>query len=45
MADWGHLNMLNIDDELRDAADEFEQERDRGKEEVNCHCCHGHQSE
>ena len=38
MADWRRLVTLDLSDNLREAADEYQEERERAREQANCHC-------
>ena len=38
MADWRRLVTLDLSDNLREAADEYQGERERAREQANCHC-------
>ena len=40
MADWRRLATLDLGDDLREAADEYQEERERAREEVHCHHQH-----
>ena len=37
MADWRRLATLDLDDDLREVADEYQEERERAREQANHH--------